>query len=173
MGLPIITIAVAFVLVAMGCSPELNWRQIDVAQTPLQALFPCQPERASRRLVLAGREVELVMSGCSAGSTTLGVGQTTLADPTSAATVVEQWQRATLATMGAKNAQQSVFKLVNPQPRVEGIMVKASGIGPDAQPMELQAAWFVHGPNVFVAMIYGRQLPADVTDMFFTGLRLR
>ena len=50
-----------------GCSPALNWRDVRLDQTPLQALFPCKPERAAREVTLGDQVLTLNLLACDVG----------------------------------------------------------------------------------------------------------
>ena len=46
-----------------ACSPTFNWREVRVESAPLKAMLPCKPDRGSRAVPMAGRQVELQVLG--------------------------------------------------------------------------------------------------------------
>lgn len=52
-------------------------------------------------------------------------------------------------------------------------MVKALGMTPGGRALVLQGAWFARDSEVFVALLYGEVLSADVAETFFSGLKFR
>ena len=173
MRLSIIATVVLTLLAAGACSPQMNWRQTDIAPSTLQALFPCKPERASRTLDLGGQRVELTMSSCTTAGVTVGIGLAPLPNPSAPGLVLAQWRLATLATLRAGEVSQSGFGLEKSLALPDAVRLSARGSGPDGKPLQLQAAWFVRGSDAFVALMYGPTLRAEDAEMFFSGLRFR
>ena len=160
-------------LLVGACTAQFDWRQLQIAQTPLQVLLPCKPEYASRRMDMGGQNVDLAIASCTTAGVTVAVGHAALADPLGAGLVLAHWRRATLATMRATQVVQSAFRLSNTREIADAVAVQATGSGPDGRPLVLRAAWFTQGRAAYVAMIYGPDLSPEVVDTFFSGLRLQ
>ena len=56
----------AFSLLA-ACTPTMNWREVRFDNSPVAALLPCKPDRATRSIALGGLARDMVMAGCEAG----------------------------------------------------------------------------------------------------------
>lgn len=160
-------------LVLAACGPTFNWRETSITATPLTALFPCKPQRASRRLVLGGAEVELQMTGCDAGGITFAIGHATVPSPGLAGPVLTQWRDATLAGMRAKSSGATILQLAGALEVPQSVRVKAVGSKPGGGELALQGAWFTRDNEVFGALLYGDFLNPDVADTFFAGLKFR
>jgi hypothetical protein len=171
-----LTLMTATCLVACAttaCNPVFNWREVTVAPTPLSAMFPCKPEKASRTVVMAGQEVELHMRHCETGGIMVAVGHARIADPLLAGPLLAQWQTATLASMHASASTRSKWAMEHATTLPQAVSLDALGAGADGKPLALKGAWFARDKDVFAAMLYGPALDAEVVDAFFSGLQLQ
>ena len=169
----IITTLLPSLLLVGACTAQFDWRQLQIARSPLQVMLPCKPEHAARRMDMGGQNVDLAIASCTTAGVTVAVGHAVLTDPMGAGPVLAHWRRATLATMRATQVVQSVFSLPNARALADAMAVQATGSGPDGRPLVLRAAWFAQGRAAYVAMIYGPDLSPEVVDTFFSGLRLQ
>ena len=156
-----------------ACGPTFNWRETAITPTPLTALFPCKPEKASRRLVLGGAEVELQMTGCDAGGITFAIGHATVPSLGLAGQALAQWREATEAGMRAKSSDATALQLAGALEVPQSVRVKAVGSRPGGGQLVMQGAWFTRDGEVFGAFSYGDSLSPDVADTFFSGLKFR
>lgn len=168
-----IAYACLVVVCLTACSPALNWRETPIDASSLVSLFPCKPQKSSRVVALAGKDVELFMASCEAAGVTAAVGHARIQDPTLVGPVLLQWRAATLNGMRAKTSFVSSFALERATPMPQSVQVQASGRGADGRALDLRAAWFAQGKEVFVALLYAETLGPDVTDPFFSGLKFR
>lgn len=173
MRFAIATIALLAGLTLQGCGPTFNWRETPIAATSLTALFPCKPLKASRKLVLGGKEVEMQMTGCDTGGVTLAVGHATITDPTMVGAAMDQWREAALAGIRASTSSVSALRLEQALEIPQSVRVQAVGARSDGRALSLQAAWFARGTEVFGALVYGDTLAPEVVDTFFSGLKFR
>ena len=160
-------------LLAIACGPAFNWRETPIASTGLVALFPCKPETLTRRLVLAGNDTDVHMSGCDAVGFTVAVGHATLVDRSMAAQAIAQWREATLAGLRTRSTTVSTLPLERALDLPEPVRLQARGSRADGHTLVLQAVWFARDTEVFAALLYGESLPSEVTDSFFSGMRFR
>lgn len=169
----IIATACLAALILAACGPTFNWRETSISDTSLSALFPCKPQKASRRLALGGAEVELHMTSCDAGGITLAIGHATMPEPAMAGPALLQWREATLAGMRAKSSNASPLRLAGANETPQSVRVQALGIKPGGGELALEAAWFARDTEVFGALLYGDAPSPDVVDTFFSGLKFR
>jgi len=159
-----------------GCSPALNWREARIDGAPLIALMPCKPDRATRKLELAGVAVELGMTGCEAAGATFAVSQVRLAPGASAATAMGQWRTAMLANMRAGDVREQPFQPAGSLNLPQSIRLSALGQRADGSVVQSQAVWFARaapdGLWLFHAVIYAQTLKPEAADAFFGGLKL-
>jgi len=178
---PTCSVALALACVLAGCSPALDWRELRPAGTRLQALMPCKPETAVRRVPLAGADVEMHLSGCDAGGATFVIGWAAVPAPR-LGMALGDWQDATLARAGiapgpdapAGDAFVPPGAIALPQ----SLRLRVQGRAPDGNALPLQAAWFASGGSageaqVLFAAVYREPSARDAATTFFDSLRLQ
>ena len=154
-----------------GCSPALDWREVRLEAAPLKAMLPCKPDKGTRQVPMAGREVALDALACEAGGSTFAVLCADSGGPAAADASLQQWQAASLATMRGKMVRQSRFVPAGALDLPGSVQVVASGQRADGSAIEAQAAYFARGNHVFQAAVYSQRLDARATEPFFAGLR--
>lgn len=163
-------LAAAFGLVA--CSPTFNWREVRAESVPLKAMLPCKPDKTSRTVPMAGRQVELKVLGCEAGGATFAVLTGDIVDPLRGGDVLAQWRRATLANLrlAPDRAQDTPFLPAGAMALAQSSRVTAAGRRADGSAVESQAAYFARGSYVVQAVVYADKIPAEAADTFFASL---
>ncbi|HZY16831.1 MAG TPA: hypothetical protein VFE82_00035 [Ramlibacter sp.] len=167
------SLAAALLLTALaGCSPTFNWREVRVDPTDLRAMFPCKPDKGSRRVPMAGRDVELSVVGCDTGGATFAILHAELGEAGRADEVLTQWSAATLANMKATGSTAAAFVPPGAIALAGSRRVGAEGRRADGSAVHGEAAYFARGGHVFQAVVYaGRAGPEAAT--FFEGLTFR
>lgn len=156
-----------------GCSPTFNWREVRVEPTALKAMLPCRPDKASRRVPMAGRQVELEVLGCEAGGATFAVMFADIGDPSRAGEALTQWKIATLGNLRSSSAQERAFLPPGAQGLRQSQLVVASGQRADGSKVDSQAAYFARGSQVFQAVIYADGLTPQMSVNFFSELKFQ
>lgn len=168
------TVFVLLLTMGLGaCSPALNWREARIKGTDLIAMLPCKPDDGARVVPLAGRDVEMHMTGCDAAGATFAIADVRSAQGTVVPDVMGQWRTATLANMGARQSQDVPRKEVPGESPTSTTMVLAQGQRKDGTPVMMQAVWFVRGTQVFHAVVYAQRIAPDMTETFFQGLKFQ
>jgi hypothetical protein len=157
----------------IACAPVFNWRDVTIDATSLDTLFPCKPEKESRKVVLGAIETDLSMTHCDTAGITFAVGHVRISDPALADPVLAQWRNATLASMRVSTSRFAAWNMELASIRSQAVSVDATGTGNDGKHVALKAAWFGRDRELYVALIYGPAWSSDVADAFFTGLRFR
>lgn len=152
-----------------ACQPTLNWREIRVDSPSLILMLPCKPDRGSRPVNLAGRQVTMSMVGCEAGGTTFALAWTDLPAGLSGPQWIGHWKQATLANMRA--AAPALEQPWTAPSLPQGLRVQAAGQRPDGAAIQGQAGYLARGGQVFQAVVYGERLTADAIEPFFAGLK--
>lgn len=168
---PIIAIVLAIGGALVACSPTFDWREVRLPPSPLMAMMPCKPERETRQVEMAGQAATLSMASCKAGSLTLAVGVLAMPGPERVAAALEQWQRATLQSMRARDVSRTTQSVGGPGASVVAQAVRARGQAPDGQAIELHGLWFARGDTGHAALVFGAAAPAEVLEAFHAGLR--
>ncbi|WP_439520981.1 hypothetical protein [Hydrogenophaga sp.] len=163
------------VLALSACSPTFNWRELRPQGTPLQALMPCKPEHASRSVPLAGAATDMHLHSCDTGGLSFAIAWVELGDAARVDAALAEWPRASLASLRvAPDVVDS--PAARWDVRLAGASVArglaAQGTDPQGQSVQMRAAYFVRGTQVFQAAIYGPTVPAEVSTTFFEALQL-
>ncbi len=168
---PLLFVGLAGFLTA--CAPTFNWRSQAIGATGLSAMFPCKPEAVTRNVPIAGAEHAVALRSCDAGGVTFALAHARLGDPAQAPTVLAAWRASTLA--GLQAAPLSVTSQTPPGlPALPQLLVlHATGAPPGRASTTLIGVWFAQGADAFAAFVMAPDLPHDVTEPFFSGLRLR
>ncbi len=154
-----------------ACSPTFNWREVRAEPAPLKAMLPCKPDKGSRPVPMAGRQVELQVLGCETGGATFALLHGDIGDPARTGEVLAQWKTATLANMRSVSAQQTPFLPAGALALPQSVQVVASGQRADGSAVESHAAYFARGSRVFQAVIYADRLSPEAAETFFSGLK--
>lgn len=178
MGAHRIVIGVAVVLVALACTPALNWRTVALELSSASALLPCKPERTRREVPLGGAPTELAVVGCKTDGMTFALMTARLPADGEPDAVLAGWQQATLANMRADGAtvERSEFRPAGGAPLAHAQRLQARGQGGDGQAVTAQLAWSAHAANgggteLLHAVVYAGQARPEVAAAFFAGIR--
>lgn len=172
--------AFAAVLVLAGCSPALDWRELRSAGTRLEALMPCKPDTAVRRVPLAGLDVDMHLSGCDAGGATFVAGWAAVPAPR-LGMALGAWQDATLERAGIAPGPDapagSAFVPPGAIALPQSVRLRVQGRAPDGSGLPLEAAWFASAgtageAQVLFAAVYREPSTRDAAATFFDSLRL-
>ena len=167
-----------------GCSPALNWRQMDLSEADgLRLRFPCKPERAERNLRLPGlaEPLRMTMWSCEAAGATWVLSATRLSNVADVSPALRAWSSATQGNLAwaDQRARQQIQDAglpdaptlpawrqpgdaavqvpgMTPNPAAQGW--RTQGFKPDgaagAQPLAVDAWHFSHGLRVFQASVW-------------------
>lgn len=168
-----LAIAISVTGLLFACGATFNWRDVTIGATPLMALFPCKPDATERTVPLAGDAQVLTMRSCDAGGATFAIGHARLSDPTQSPRALAQWRDTVLSGLGpVPEAVSLQVPAGSPAlPQLLGLSATRDASGGPAQ--SLQGLWFARGPDVFAAFVLAPVLVTDMTEPFFSGLRLR
>lgn len=153
----------------LACSPSLNWRTVSVVQ--LAALLPCKPDHAERLVDMADGQRMLSVWGCEADGALFAVSHLHIDSPVHAEDVVAAWQLAALRNIPGAVSQPLPFAPTTPAGQAApptGVMLRATGTGPDGQALQAQLAWFQRGADVYHLAVFSRKLTVPMTETFFT-----
>ena len=162
----------AAALVALAaCSPTFNWREVRLDPAQLRALLPCKPDKGSRTVPMAGRDVELQVIGCDTGGATFAILSGDIVDPLRSGEVLRQWRAATLANLRSASSREQPFLPVGAMALPQSLSVIAVGQRADGSMVESHAAYFARGSRVVQAVIYADRLPPEAAETFFSALK--
>ncbi|MDO5288349.1 MAG: hypothetical protein Q4F13_01765 [Pseudomonadota bacterium] len=165
-------------LLAAGCAPALNWREVALPPTGAAALLPCQPDRATRTVPLGGEPTDLHMAGCDADGATFALMAVRLPARRAPDALLAGWQQATLANMRAAGpVQRQPFVPAGALALAHAQRVAAQGADAQGRAVAAQAVWTARAVpgteavDVLHAVVYAPAPRPDVAEAFFQGLR--
>ena len=167
-------IALIALMTLAACSPAFNWRDVRFESNRLRLLLPCKPDKTQKTVPLGGLPTVLTMTGCDAGGATFAVAVADLGDAAKAAPVLAQWQALALANMNAlpQATQLVALKLPGTASQAPAVLVKAQGRRADGSAVTGQAAYFAQDSQVFQVVLYGTKISPDVSETFFSSLKM-
>jgi hypothetical protein len=155
-----------------ACSPELNWRQVRLDNTTMQALMPCKPDRQVRPLNMAGASVQYQMRVCEAGGVTWALAHADVGDATRVGPALAFLKTSAGVKLGAAQVESAALQVPGMTPNAESARLSIAGQRPDHSPVRQVLAVFSHGTSVFEAVAIGARLPPEAVESFLESLRI-
>jgi hypothetical protein len=165
--------ALLLLLVASGCSPKLNWRDVQPGNSGLKLLLPCKPDQGDKIVPLGGRPTKMTMVGCDAGGATFAVALADLGDAPNLPEVLAQWQALTLDNMKATPAttQSRPLRVPGASEQPAPVLVVAQGQRPDGSAVNGWAAYFSQGSQVVQVVMYASAIEPVAAEIYFSSLK--
>lgn len=164
-------IVIVMVVVLPGCTPRLNWREIQVNPPGLSVLFPDKPAELSRSVALGEHRLIMHMTGARVDElrVTVTVGQIDAASGLTAALALERMEQAMLRNIEGKPQSRETGELA---PGVAVLRLKAQGTA-QAKPVSMWAWFFQRGSYVVQAVALGEAADEEPALSFLQSLKLR
>lgn len=157
-------------LLASGCTPTFNWRDVPVGDAGLIAMLPCKPDRVTRPVPLGAQAVEVEVVGCEAGGATFAVAHARAADTAQAEAWLAAWHVATRAQLADATVAETAAVVPRAALQPTPLRLDASGRA------TAHLLWFAQGRaggvSLYQATVLGRPSSADALVTFDEGLRL-
>lgn len=167
-----LAVAVLLTLGMAACSPTLDWRDTTFpGAAGLKAQFPCKPDRLTRQLPLAGRQVALSLSSCKAGETTFALAHAEVVDPRAVAPALAELRTAFARNLGGEARVLADVRVPGATPNPLAQRVAVSGRRAAGAAVHGQTVFFVRGTRVHQATVLGGMAELPGTDIFFDSLR--
>lgn len=162
-------LALAAGLAGLGCSPALDWRVVRPAQSSVEVLMPCKPERVERRLAFpGGAPVALELQACDADGSTWAVSSAALGDPARVPEALERLRASRQASLaGAEVAPPRAYRPRAAAPLPGSLRFEVRGRRPDGREVLERAALFAVGDRVFHLAVVDGAPSADALERFF------
>ena len=161
----------ACLAILAGCTPSLDWRELNVEGSGVSALFPCRPENRVRQVSLAGMAVQMHLASCTASGSNFALSHLDAGDPVKAGLALEQLQSLTAANMGGTSTVTGPCNVpgMTPSPLARRLAVK--GVRGDGAAIEAEAIYFSRGSFVYQATLVGSHVDKEAADTFFASLK--
>jgi hypothetical protein len=159
-------------LLALGaCTPELDWREVSVPDTPLLGQLPCRPGRFERAVVVAGTPLRLFMLSCEAGGVTFGLASAEVGDPGRVEAVLDGLAQAARGSLHGGEGAFVAYDLPGATPFRGNASARLRGRRPDGVSVQESLRVFARGTRVYEASAIGPALPPASLAPFEDGLR--
>lgn len=162
------------VLMVVGCSPALNWRQVPLAGGA-QVLFPCKAAQRERSGVpLAGRALSIAQASCEAGGMTFVVMTVALPAPDDGPGLAQALVDAAAANVDGRvsAADGSSGRAAAPEDLASaGRRATVAGRRSDGEPVRLELLVLQRGSRLYQAAVVAPAPAADAVTTFFDGVR--
>lgn len=156
-----------------ACAPELNWRELPSDGLHMAQMFPCKPVRQQRKIVVAGRDLLLVLHLCDAGGTSWAQARMDVGDPAAVGPVLEALRAAAQANVGATTALMTAQTVHGATPNASAGRLRVQGRAPDGRTLAAEVLLFAKGTVVVQVTALGARLPPDdVLQTFFESVRI-
>lgn len=180
--LPLLRLAVPMLLAALlmlaGCSPSLNWRQVQGVDAPFVVLLPAKPATLSRAIDLDGIRVTMSMTAAEVDGVTFAVGAVVLPDPALAPKALQAMKLALVRNINGSIQSEQATAAAQSVGTSSSVDIVATGsIGRSNEAARLLARFAARDRRVYQAVIVGRSsamdgIGADAADTFFTSFKL-
>lgn len=145
-----------------ACTPEYNWREMDVADGRARAAFPARVQTEQRAVTLAGRQLTFSLTSAQVGQSVFAVGHAAVpADPQVRQILREALVASLYDNMGAEPPAR-----ITPD---DDISIRADVNG---QPTLLMGRVRVYGDRLVEAVVAGpaQDLPPEKASEFVRSL---
>lgn len=154
-----------------ACSPVLDWREVELPDTPLRAELPCRPGRFEREVAVAGMPLKMFMLSCEAGGVTFGVASAEVGDPARVEPVLAGLADAARRALRGTRGDFVAYDLRGATPFRGNASARLAGERPDGAAVEESLRLFARGTRVYQASAIGPALAAATITPFEDGLR--
>lgn len=156
-----------------GCAPALDWRQVQPAESDVQALYPCKPRSHERTVTLAGSAVRMRMYACQAADMTFGLTYADLPSPAQVGPALREMREAVATHLPGTVRVLPPLQVPGMTPQPEAAHLRLEARRPDGRALLQEAVVFARGTRVFQASVVGERLPEEPVETFLAGLALR
>jgi len=158
-------------LAVVSCTPALDWREVRPEASDIQALMPCKPQPAERRVPLAGQAVKMHLSSCPAGGSTWGLAFADMGDPARVGEGLSALQTSAASNIGARAGAVQALEVPGATPQPLSGRTVLEGRLPDGQSMQMHVLVFARGTTVFQATVVGQTVATEAAQTYFDSLR--
>jgi len=159
-------LAFCLALALAACAPELDWREVSVAEGGFAVLLPGRAQRESRTIDTAAGPLTMTLYAHSLKRWTMGVAYTDLPAAQQANAQLDAARDALLRNIGASKREEQAVQIGG----LPGRQLYAEGVGG----ARLSARFLVSGTRLYqIAYVSaGDALPLADIDMFLASFRL-
>lgn len=160
-------------MLAAGCTPVLDWREVRAEGGSVVASMPCKPKPLRREVALAGARVTLTLQACDAAQRTWALASAEVADPARVGPVLVALRRAALDNLGvAAPRVEQRFVVDGATPHPASTSIEFEGRLPGGELVSERVGVFAHGTRVYQATVLGPAVDDEPVRTFFGSLQV-
>lgn len=163
--------AALFAMLATGCAPALDWRELRWPEAQLVAQFPCRPARQERSVPLAGQTVKMSLQVCDAGGASFAMTVTDVGEPDQVAAAIQALRAAAIRNLEAAGGAAQPWAVPGMTPQPQAGRWRLSGRLPDGQVLESMMAITSRGRHVVQLSVTSVRLGEAQFQPFLDGVR--
>ena len=157
----------------LGCSPALDWREINPEGDGAGALFPCRPENRVRQVNLSNQVMEMHLASCTAGGSNYALSRLDASDPMKVGPLMQQLYSLASSNIGGAPGSVGPYSVPGMTPSELARRLTVKGVRGDGTSIEANAVFFTRGSVVYQATVVGSQIDQEAADTFFAALKVR
>ncbi len=165
-------VALLLCIVAVACTPALDWREVRNEDAGYRALFPGKAVMASREFVLAGETVTLKLHATTAGSAYFAVGEIPLnsEQQAKAGEIVKALKASLVNNVGASGTEEKIVSAAG----TVWQEVRATGQMKNGAPSVFAGRFLVQPGRIIEVVAMGEKalLTDDAIDMWLGSVTL-
>jgi hypothetical protein len=160
------TVLLVLLIALSACSPGLDWREVNPAESGARALFPCKPE-VSNRLATPTEPSRMGLAHCKAAGLSFALAWAELADPAQIAPALLQMRLSVASKLAATAAPPQPIQLPGMTPNGEAQWQSLS-----APSQQAKVAVFSRGLLVYQLVMTGPKRDDAAWENFKASIRL-
>ena len=154
-----------------ACAPAHDWREFVPEGSGLHVAFPCRPDRTTRTVVVAGRQVAMSMLSCRSDDVTYAVGFLSLGDPQRITSALSELRANAVNNVRGGPVESVPLQIEGMTANAQASRVTLAGRLPDGTVVQEHAAFFTRGLQVYQAVVIGATPGKSEIGTFFDALK--
>ncbi|MBU6441021.1 MAG: hypothetical protein KGJ03_09015 [Betaproteobacteria bacterium] len=158
-----------------ACSPALDWRQAGPPGVDILLQYPCKPQHVTQPVVLAGKRLDMSMTGCEAAHMTFALAHADLGDAALVAPALAELRRDAVSNIRGRVLRQQAAQVRHAAPgQADSVELDLAGQAPDGGALREHVLLFAQGAQVFQAVVLAKDADyrEDAAHSFSSSVQL-
>ncbi len=168
-------LATALVTALAACSPALDWRQAGPQGVDILLQYPCKPQSVTQPVVLAGKHLDMSMTGCEAAHMTFALAHADLGEPALVAPALAELHRDAVANIRGRVLHQQAAQVRHAsKAQPDAVELDLAGQAPGGGALREHVVLFAQGTQVFQATVLAKDSDyrKDAAHTFASSVQL-
>ncbi len=158
-----------------ACSPALDWRQAGPQGVDILLQYPCKPQSVTQPVMLAGKRLDMSMTGCEAAHMTFALAHADLGQPALVAPALAELRRDAVSNIRGRVLSQQAAQIRHAStPQPDAVELDLAGQAPGGGALREHVVLFAQGTQVFQATVLARDSDyrKDAAHTFASSVQL-